>query len=285
MTKDTTRRKPASKGARKTRRRKPSRHLWRKVFITLGASLLVALVASLAYLRTSNPGAMGIDVSHYQAQIDWETLAGSQQVQFVYVKATQGTKLDDDCYLPNVSQARKHGLKVGAYHFFRNGEDGVKQFQHFSRVVGRDFDLIPMLDLEADGGKIADIGEYRRQIESFVQCCEREYGTPPILYSNISFWKDYVQPAASWCPYWAAWYPLQKSSSGLFGWIQAQASRLFSWLTGWTGRQKVMQLAHPTLRPVVWQYTDQGTLPGITGPVDLDECWDMEAIRWQHADR
>lgn len=268
-------------GQKKPRKKKQKGHKLRKVMMILGLIVVVALCGVLFYLRGSNPGAKGIDVSHHQGEINWSEVAASGEVQFVYVKATEGLKLNDDCFRKNLKGAREQGLAVGAYHFFRSNADGVQQFEHFKRVVGRDFDLIPMLDLEADGGKIADKKEYRRHVEAFVQCCEREYGTPPVLYSGISFWKDYVRPAAAWCPYWAAWYPSEKTETGMQGWLQAMRGRFIDWLTGWSDRKKIMNLTHPKLDPMAWQYTDKGHIPGIEGTVDLDECWDMEKLRWK----
>lgn len=274
-------RTPAPKQNR-TRRKRHKGHKLRTALVIMGLCVVISVGGLLAYLRGSNPATMGIDISHHQGEIDWTEVAASGQVQFVYVKASEGVKLDDECYQKNVKEARDQGLMVGAYHFFRSDADGEKQFEHFKRAAGRDFDLIPMLDLEADGGKIADKAEYRRQVEAFVQCCEREYGTPPVLYSGISFWKDFVQPAASWCPYWAAWYPMKKTEPGLKGLLQVVKGRIITWLTGWSGRKKMMDLTHPDLGAMTWQYSDRGHIPGIKGYVDMDECWDIEKLKWKH---
>ena len=177
-------RTPAPKQNR-SRRKRHKGHKLRTALVIMGLCVIISVGGLLAYLRGSNPATMGIDISHHQGEIDWTEVAASGQVQFVYVKASEGVKLDDECYQKNVKEARGQGLMVGAYHFFRSDADGEKQFEHFRKVAGREFDLIPMLDLEADGGKITDKAEYRRQVEAFVQCCEREYGTPPVLYSGI----------------------------------------------------------------------------------------------------
>ena len=60
----------------------------------------------------------GIDVSHYQGNINWERVAREDNVHFVYIKATEGAGLVDDCYLRNLYGAKRVGLPVGSYHFF-----------------------------------------------------------------------------------------------------------------------------------------------------------------------
>lgn len=44
----------------------------------------------------------------------------------------------------------------------------------------------------------------------------------------------------------------------------------------------MMDLTHPSLDAMTWQYTDQGSVPGIRGNVDMDECWDIEKLYWKH---
>lgn len=60
----------------------------------------------------------GIDVSHHNGQIDWKTLRkNNKNIQFVYVKATEGKNHVDKNYLINASEAHKQKFKVGIYHF------------------------------------------------------------------------------------------------------------------------------------------------------------------------
>ncbi len=59
----------------------------------------------------------GIDVSHHQRNIDWNKVATYTNIQFVYIKATEGTTFKDPKYVYNTNEARRNGLKVGSYHF------------------------------------------------------------------------------------------------------------------------------------------------------------------------
>lgn len=60
----------------------------------------------------------GIDVSHHNGVIDWNKVkADPQGIEFVYVKATQGTDYSDPMLVKNVKGAIAAGLKWGVYHF------------------------------------------------------------------------------------------------------------------------------------------------------------------------
>ena len=52
-----------------------------------------------AIIRHTVAQQQGIDVSHYQGHINWEEVAQDKTISFVYVKATEGASLVDDCYV------------------------------------------------------------------------------------------------------------------------------------------------------------------------------------------
>lgn len=96
----------------------------------------------------------GIDVSHHQGEIDWKEVARDKRIQFVYIKATQGTTIRDDRYRSNIRGARRHGLKCGSYHYLSSMSPVRAQFNRFKAVVKkRQQDLIPMVDVEKEGVK------------------------------------------------------------------------------------------------------------------------------------
>ena len=51
----------------------------------------------------------GIDVSHYQGEIDWQTLS-SQELSFTFIKATEGSSYVDECFAYNFAEAQKCGI-------------------------------------------------------------------------------------------------------------------------------------------------------------------------------
>ncbi|MBQ2235977.1 MAG: glycoside hydrolase family 25 protein, partial [Muribaculaceae bacterium] len=88
----------------------------------------------------------GIDVSDHQKDIDWRATAANKKIKFVYVKATEGATYSSRRYLYNIENARKHGIKVGSYHFVRTGSRIRDQFENFKRVAKKaDQDLIPLI--------------------------------------------------------------------------------------------------------------------------------------------
>ena len=68
----------------------------------------------------------GIDVSTYQGTIDWPVLA-SNDLTFAFIKATEGSSLQDEKFKYNWENAGKTHLKVGAYHFFSYETSGATQ--------------------------------------------------------------------------------------------------------------------------------------------------------------
>ena len=75
----------------------------------------------------------GIDVSHFQGQIDWAQVVGAG-IQFCYVKTSDGIAFSDVRFQANYSGSKTAGLRTGAYHFFRAGSDAEKQAESFSSL-------------------------------------------------------------------------------------------------------------------------------------------------------
>ena len=61
----------------------------------------------------------GIDLSHYQGEVFWETIGDNSKMAYVYLKATEGGDRVDHMYQLNIDLAHRYGLKVGSYHIFR----------------------------------------------------------------------------------------------------------------------------------------------------------------------
>ena len=92
----------------------------------------------------------GIDVSHWDAGIDWPKVRATGQ-RFVFAKATEGIVYKDDTFKDNWFGAKSAGLLRGAYHFFRCNVDAKKQadyFIDFVKAVKDDGELLPSLTLK-----------------------------------------------------------------------------------------------------------------------------------------
>ena len=74
-------------------------------------------------------GIHGIDVSRYQQRIAWPSVKEMNvrgiQLDFAFIKATEGASRVDPLYKRNWSRAKEAGVVRGAYHFFIPWKDGT----------------------------------------------------------------------------------------------------------------------------------------------------------------
>ena len=90
----------------------------------------------------------GIDISAHNGEINFSQVAESG-IQFVYIKATEGATFKDARFQYNYKNARKAGLKVGVYHFFRFNIDGKSQALNIiNSIKGKNLDLPIAIDIE-----------------------------------------------------------------------------------------------------------------------------------------
>ena len=113
----------------------------------------------------------GIDISHYQANIEWEHLRNASMnndpVRFVIIKATEGTSLMDENFNDNFYQAKRNDFIRGAYHFFVPGLDAKQQARFFMRQVHLEpGDLPPVLDVERMGNLTPQ--QLRRDVKTWL---------------------------------------------------------------------------------------------------------------------
>lgn len=193
----------------------------------------------------------GIDVSHWQGTIDWNQVAASGK-RFAFMKASEGTTLVDDTYAGNRAQAKALGLYVGAYHFARPGRnvgDAIAEADYFlamSQLVAGD--LLPVLDLEVTGG-LTPV-ELQEWVKSYLGRIYERTGARGVIYTSPTFWRNNMADTN--------WFAINGYRTlWIAHWISGPAPTVpgGNWGgTGWT----------------FWQYTSSGSVPGITGRVDLN---------------
>ena len=155
---------------------------------TLGTGEIVYAQQSL---HIANQKLGGIDVSHYQGNINWTEVARNANISYVYIKATEGAKLLDETYYTNLKGARRAGLKVGCYHFYSPTAPVRDQFKNFSSAVKlKDHDLIPIIDIEHRGK--ASLKDFQSRLRLFLRLVEEHYGVRPILYTSRDFYNKYL---------------------------------------------------------------------------------------------
>jgi GH25 family lysozyme M1 (1,4-beta-N-acetylmuramidase) len=192
----------------------------------------------------------GIDVSHWQGTINWTKVAAAGK-SFAILKATDSYDYTDPTYATNHAAAKAAGLWTGAYHFARPDAtvgDAVREADLFASVIGLGAkDLIPALDLEVSGGLTTT--PLQNWVASWLTEVTARTGVKPMIYTSPAFWKKYMGDSSAladagyktlWIAHWNVTSPTVPANNwGGHGWT-------------------------------FWQYSDCGTVAGISGCVDLD---------------
>jgi lysozyme len=205
----------------------------------------------------SSQQALGIDVSHYKNQIDWNRVQESG-LTFAIIKATEGNNFIDSRFDYNWTRARRVDMIRGAYHFFRPLVDPVSQAHHYLRIVGKILDktdLPPVLDVEVfpdfikNEYKKISTSERQQRVRVWLQTIETATGRTPMIYTDYYTWRDYLGNTEAFAryPLWIAAYKVERPKIPANNWGGK----------GWT----------------FWQYTNKGVVPGIR---DEAACVDMD---------
>lgn len=218
--------------------------------ITIGAVLAAAAVTSSEILspavvnRKKYP-VFGVDVSHYQGDIDWERLE-EQGVRFAFIKATEGSGHVDESVRQNLDDSAETGIKRSCYHFFSFDSSGHTQAQNFINTVGSDeIDMPPVVDIEYYADKASNKPtrqETEEILTPLLSELEGYYGVKPIIYTTLPVYYRYVK----------------ESYSDYELWIRC--TRFDPDMEDWT----------------FWQYDDSGILDGYYGD---EKCIDFNVYR------
>lgn len=189
----------------------------------------------------------GIDVSHYQGRIDWERVASEDNVKFAYIKATEGASLVDEFYLRNLYGAKRAGIPVGVYHFYRPNVSMVTQLQNFRSVVEPwQHDLVPVIDVEKRGK--GSLSQFHSGLRAFLREVEKFYGVKPIIYTGVNFYARYLE--------------------GQFTGYRFMVARYADEFPGLSEDVPI----------VLWQYSSTAQVAGIKGHVDRSVFLDRYSV-------
>ena len=162
----------------------------------------------------------GIDVSKHQGTINWEELRKNSKIKFVYIKATEGSDYTDPLYRENIRNARKHGFKVGSYHFLSTKSSVTRQFQNFITVAKREEqDLLPVIDVERITPWSSQ--QLRDSLKVFADLLEDYYGCKPLIYTSEKFFTKHLGRAFADYPLFIAKYSSSQPNIG-YKWIMWQ---------------------------------------------------------------
>ena len=96
----------------------------------------------------------GLDLSAHNGVPDFDSIAAAGYT-FVYLKASEGVSHRDAAFMRNYLAARRAGLLVGAYHFFRFDSDGARQAANFlGAISSAELQLPWAIDIEEWGNPV-----------------------------------------------------------------------------------------------------------------------------------
>lgn len=189
---------------------------------------------------------MGIDVSHHQGKIDWAKVRESG-VEFAIIRVgyrgqTSGGIYEDAYFKTNMKGAIANGIKVGAY-FYSTAINETEALEEAAWVVKK---IAPysitypvVYDFEDFNSKrCVNVGgaEATKNANAFLNYIKSN-GYEPMMYANKNDITKRMSRSSFSCKFWLAHYTSQ---------------------TDYTGNVNM------------WQYTSKGTVPGISGWVDMN---------------
>jgi lysozyme len=161
----------------------------------------MALKSDASDTRTGSDQPAGVDVSHWQGDMNWAKCAAAG-IKFAFIRSTIGASGLDNRFAENWSGAEAAGLLRGAYHLFRPDRDAIAQAEHFVATAAKLGELPPAVDLEHVPGAAIQ-PSYPEEVRLFLELLLAGTGRKPIIYTSPSFWQN---PLGA--PAWGSEYDL-----------------------------------------------------------------------------
>jgi lysozyme len=147
----------------------------------------------------------GIDVSNHQGKIDWKAVS-QDNVKFCFIKATEGVTFKDKSFKYNLQEAKKNGVLVGAYHYFRFNKNINLQFKNYITSVDKNSIYFPpVVDVEFYGNNALKNASNKKKfvsdLKSLLSLLEKHYGMRPIVYTDHGFYHKLLVGELDY-PFW-----------------------------------------------------------------------------------
>lgn len=197
-----------------------------------------------------NVSRIGIDVSYFQDNIDWNKVKKAG-IDFVMLRmgfrgySEEGKLVVDEKFHQYMEQAQAAGLETGIYFFSQAvNEEEAREEAEFVHQECKDYKLsYPVaFDTEKIKGDTARTDQLKPEelTDITIAFCEKikEYGYEPMIYAN-----------AKWLT------------------TKLQLERLTAYPVWYADYQKTPLYPYPF---EMWQYTETGQIDGIEGNVDLN---------------
>lgn len=194
-------------------------------------------------IRTSsyhpNATKTGIDVSEWNGVIDWEKVKESG-VDYAIIRCGWGMdekSQDDKYWLRNVSECERLGIPYGVYiySYADSTERALSEAKHVLRLIDGYHPSYPIYyDMEDSSTLGSDLAAIAKTFCNTIT----DAGYPVGVYANLNWWNNYLTDEC-----FSQWYK----------WV-AQYNSSCDYAKKYE----------------MWQYTSSGSVPGITGRVDLN---------------
>ena len=200
----------------------------------------------------SAPYWLGVDVSVYQEEIDWETVADAGFTFAMVRLAYRGWRSDGPMFadtngLKNIEGAQAAGLKVGVYFFSQatSVEEAIEEAQFLLELLdGRQLEMPVVFDWELPSDPTArtrNVKAKTMHAMAMAFCAEIEKaGYRPMLYFG------------------------QRQGKTKYNLAEIREAGYELWLAMYSNAMTY------TYKVQMWQYTENGRVPGIEGRVDID---------------
>lgn len=193
----------------------------------------------------------GIDISHHNidnyGEIDWPQVRNAGYT-FAFVKATDGYNAcwTDSTFVTNMEQGHRAGVLMGAYHYARPdlNQDATVEAECFLQVAGPYLGagyLRPVLDIET--GSWLGNTVLTDWVHVWMRTVKERTGIEPILYTYSRFTRNF----------------------------DLSVTQYNLWIAHYTHDPAIPPNPGIWERWDFWQYTDQGSVPGVGDPtIDLN---------------
>lgn len=196
-------------------------------------------------------GYWGIDVSHHQGEVNWEAVKAAG-IDFAVIRCGYGDDLvsqDDRQWHRNVSECERLGIPYGVYlySYATDASMAASEAAHTLRLLeGHNPDLPVFYDMEENRQLVlgaSGLAELARTYCDTLVAAGYDVG----VYASLNWWQYYLTD-----PVFENWYR----------WIAEWRSSCT-----YTGRYEM------------WQYTDCGTINGISGVVDMNYWYEPIGVK------
>lgn len=188
----------------------------------------------------------GIDVSDWQKDVGWKAVKDSG-VDFAMLRSGWSTGVDGDetdrKFHQNVENAKAVGMPIGVYHFSYAGtvEEARDEARYcLSIIKGYKFEYPIVFDIEES--RMEKLGK-------------------DTLTDMVKAFCDTIESAG----YHAAFYANPRWLNNFLN-AEELVKKYDLWLAHWG-------VDSPSRKCSMWQYTSEGSVPGIVGNVDLDYAY------------